>query len=128
MHYVGGMYRPRVLLVGLVVAISACGASKVTTAVQPAGTAAAPVASSSSAGAPASSAAATTAGGQAATSSTSLAGAAPASSTLPAATAATSTIATPSILKFSVPKVGGGTVNGSDYAGKPVAFWFWAPG
>jgi len=34
----------------------------------------------------------------------------------------------PDVLAFSAPRVGGGTISGADYAGRPVAFWFWAPG
>ncbi len=30
-------------------------------------------------------------------------------------------------LAFSAPRVGGGTINMADYAGKPVLLWFWAP-
>jgi hypothetical protein len=33
----------------------------------------------------------------------------------------------PDSLAFSAPRVGGGTVNLADYAGKPVLLWFWAP-
>lgn len=33
----------------------------------------------------------------------------------------------PDILDFTAPLVGGGELNGADYAGKPVAAWFWAP-
>jgi hypothetical protein len=33
----------------------------------------------------------------------------------------------PDSLAFSAPRVGGGTVNLGDYAGKPVLLWFWAP-
>jgi hypothetical protein len=35
--------------------------------------------------------------------------------------------AVPQILDFSAPLVGGGTLEGADLAGAPVAFWFWAP-
>jgi hypothetical protein len=35
--------------------------------------------------------------------------------------------ATPEILDFEAPLLGGGTLRGADYAGKDVAFWFWAP-
>ena len=53
----------------------------------------------------------------------------------PAASAAIATAAPPSSgqravpesLAFSAPRVGGGTVDMSDYAGKPVLLWFWAP-
>jgi hypothetical protein len=33
----------------------------------------------------------------------------------------------PEVLDFSAPSLGGGSVNGSDYVGKDVAIWFWAP-
>jgi len=33
----------------------------------------------------------------------------------------------PGVLDFSAPRVGGGTVEGADYAGKDLAIWFWAP-
>lgn len=39
----------------------------------------------------------------------------------------TPTAAVPDSLQFSVPLVGGGELDGSALAGKPVAFWFWAP-
>ena len=31
------------------------------------------------------------------------------------------------VLDFTAPALGGGTVDGSDYAGKDTAIWFWAP-
>jgi hypothetical protein len=31
------------------------------------------------------------------------------------------------LLDFTAPLVGGGTLRGSDYVGKDVAIWFWAP-
>ena len=31
------------------------------------------------------------------------------------------------VLRFSAPIVGGGELDGSTLAGRPVAFWFWAP-
>jgi hypothetical protein len=31
------------------------------------------------------------------------------------------------LLDFKAPKLGGGQVVGSDFAGKDVALWFWAP-
>ncbi len=34
---------------------------------------------------------------------------------------------TPDSLAFSAARVGGGTINLADYAGKPVLLWFWAP-
>jgi hypothetical protein len=44
-----------------------------------------------------------------------------------ATTIAPSTAAVPQSLAFSAPRVGGGTINLADYAGKPVLLWFWAP-
>lgn len=35
--------------------------------------------------------------------------------------------AIPEILEFEAPLLDGGTFRGADYAGKDVAFWFWAP-
>ena len=41
----------------------------------------------------------------------------------------TSVAATPTtILNFSAPVIGGGQLHaGDEFAGAPVAFWFWAP-
>ena len=33
----------------------------------------------------------------------------------------------PESLAFTAPRVGGGTINMADFAGKPVLLWFWAP-
>jgi hypothetical protein len=33
----------------------------------------------------------------------------------------------PEIYNFKTNKVGGGAVDGAEFAGKPTAFWFWAP-
>lgn len=33
----------------------------------------------------------------------------------------------PKVLRFTAPQLGGGTIEGADYAGRDVAFWFWAP-
>jgi hypothetical protein len=33
----------------------------------------------------------------------------------------------PAILDFEAPLVGGGTLDGAELAGAPVAVWFWAP-
>ncbi len=33
----------------------------------------------------------------------------------------------PEILDFEAPLVGGGTLDGAELAGAPVAVWFWAP-
>ena len=50
---------------------------------------------------------------------------------MPPATASNGTVANavsvPDVLAFSAPRVGGGTVDLADYAGKPVLLWFWAP-
>lgn len=35
--------------------------------------------------------------------------------------------AVPEALRFTAPLVGGGEFDGSTVAGRPVAFWFWAP-
>jgi hypothetical protein len=35
--------------------------------------------------------------------------------------------AVPDSLAFSAARVGGGTVDLGDYAGRPVLLWFWAP-
>jgi len=34
---------------------------------------------------------------------------------------------TAEVLRFSAPRLEGGTVEGEDYSGSDVAFWFWAP-
>ncbi len=31
------------------------------------------------------------------------------------------------VRSFSAPRLGGGTIDGEDYSGRDVAFWFWAP-
>ena len=31
------------------------------------------------------------------------------------------------VLRFSAPRLGGGTIEGEDFSGRDVAFWFWAP-
>jgi hypothetical protein len=43
------------------------------------------------------------------------------------ASVAQSAAAVPQALALSAPRVGGGTINLADYAGKPVLLWFWAP-
>ena len=35
--------------------------------------------------------------------------------------------AVPEALRFTAPLVGGGEFDGTTVAGRPVAFWFWAP-
>ena len=45
-------------------------------------------------------------------------------------TAEPTTVATSpsSLLTFTSPTVGGGQIDAASFIGKPVAFWFWAPG
>jgi hypothetical protein len=31
------------------------------------------------------------------------------------------------VLGFTAPRLGGGTIEGAEFAGRDVAFWFWAP-
>ena len=38
-----------------------------------------------------------------------------------------STPAATGVLAFSAPQLGGGTIEGADFSGRDVAFWFWAP-
>ena len=35
--------------------------------------------------------------------------------------------AAPAALQFSAPSVGGGAIDFTQFAGKPVVLWFWAP-
>jgi hypothetical protein len=56
----------------------------------------------------------------------------PSGTTPPAAEGTTpptprSTPATAEVLMFTAPRLGGGTIEGADFAGRDVAFWFWAP-
>ncbi|HQY15852.1 MAG: hypothetical protein ACH37H_16200 [Ilumatobacteraceae bacterium] len=44
-----------------------------------------------------------------------------------ASTAAGGAEGVPAVLNFSAPLVGGGEFSGAAMAGRPVAFWFWAP-
>ena len=50
-----------------------------------------------------------------------------ATSVAPATSGAQPTNISPT-LQFTAARLDGGTIQGADYAGKPVAFWFWAPG
>ena len=43
------------------------------------------------------------------------------------ATSPTADRSTPAVLRFTAPRLGGGTIDGEDLAGRDVAFWFWAP-
>jgi hypothetical protein len=36
-------------------------------------------------------------------------------------------LAVPALLQFSSPMVDGGSLDARTFAGKAVAFWFWAP-
>lgn len=36
-------------------------------------------------------------------------------------------IPAPGELRFTAPRLGGGQINGAEYAGRDVAIWFWAP-
>ncbi len=62
----------------------------------------------------------------AACSSTPEAATVPSRSTAPA-TGASPGSAVPATLDFTAPRLGGGTLNGADYAGHDTAIWFWAP-
>ena len=48
-------------------------------------------------------------------------------STVAASVAAPPVVDVPAALDFRAPLVGGGEFDGASYAGRPVAFWFWAP-
>jgi hypothetical protein len=48
-----------------------------------------------------------------------------AATTAPSSSQASGAI--PEVLDFTAPRLGGGTVEGADYAGKDTAIWFWAP-
>ncbi len=57
------------------------------------------------------------------------AGSVPAALTPAALTPADTTpTASADLLAFTAPLVGGSQLNAATLAGKPVAFWFWAPG
>jgi phosphate-selective porin len=89
---------------GLLLTLASCGSSKAVTTAAPAAPAAAPAAT------------------------TVKAAATPAATTAkPAAASAAPAGALPEIYNFKTNKVGGGAVDGADFAGKPTAFWFWAP-
>jgi hypothetical protein len=49
-----------------------------------------------------------------------------ADATTPPATDRSTPPAAP-VLAFTAPRLGGGTIEGADFAGRDVAFWFWAP-
>jgi curli biogenesis system outer membrane secretion channel CsgG len=58
---------------------------------------------------------------------TTVAPAAAPATTQPAAAPPAPAAAVPEIYNFKTNKVGGGAVDGAEFAGKPTAFWFWAP-
>jgi hypothetical protein len=72
---------------------------------------------------------AVTIGGQATSGTSPAAGTQPAGGTQGDGTAASTGAAggVPTALQFRAPLVGGGEFDGTSAAGKPVAFWFWAP-
>ena len=39
----------------------------------------------------------------------------------------TAPAAVPEVLDFTADRLGGGTIEGAQYAGAPLAIWFWAP-
>jgi hypothetical protein len=53
--------------------------------------------------------------------------ASPSASTVPPSRSVAGPTGVPEVLDFTAPSLGGGSVNGSDYVGKDVAIWFWAP-
>lgn len=44
-----------------------------------------------------------------------------------AAGSVVSSVPVPEVLDFTADRLGGGTIEGADYAGSPLAIWFWAP-
>ena len=48
-------------------------------------------------------------------------------STVAGSVAEAPVVEVPAALDFRAPLVGGGEFDGAKYAGRPVAFWFWAP-
>ena len=48
-------------------------------------------------------------------------------SSAPAVTGSSVDAGAPKLLQFAAPLVGGGEFDGTSVAGRPVAFWFWAP-
>jgi hypothetical protein len=95
---------------GVLLTLASCGSSKAVTTAAPAAAPAATTAAPAATTVPA----ATTA--------------APAATTAaPAAGSPAPAAAVPEIYNFKANKVGGGAVDGAEFAGKPTAFWFWAP-
>jgi hypothetical protein len=54
-------------------------------------------------------------------------GAASTATPAPAGDVAAAPSGVPAVLDFTAPLVGGGEYSGALAAGKPTAFWFWAP-
>ncbi|MCE9623133.1 MAG: hypothetical protein K8R99_12385 [Actinomycetia bacterium] len=52
---------------------------------------------------------------------------APATAPAPLATSDAGNASAPAALQFSAPAVGGGAIDFTQFAGKPVVLWFWAP-
>jgi hypothetical protein len=96
---------------GVLLTLASCGSSKTVNTAAPAAAPAATTVKAATTGVTAAAPAVSTA--------------APAASTTLAA--ATPAAALPEIYNFKANKVGGGAVDGAEFAGKPVAFWFWAP-
>ena len=51
----------------------------------------------------------------------------PSATAVPPSESVAGPVPVPEVLDFSAPRLGGGAVEGSDYAGKDLAIWFWAP-
>ena len=51
----------------------------------------------------------------------------PSATAVPPSGSVAGPITVPEVLDFSAPRLGGGAVEGSDYVGKDLAIWFWAP-
>ena len=115
-----------VTLASAVLALAACGDDSASSSVGAAqGTITNATAAPAIGAAPSSSAPATSIATGVATT-----GAAATTTAAPVTTGATTPppVAVPEVLRFQAARIGGGTVDAAAYAGKPVAFWFWAPG
>ncbi len=107
----------------LALGVTSCGASPKSSSPATSGgaTTAATTATAGTATAGTATAATATAASTAATTAT----AGSAAATNANATAAANIV--PAVLQFTAPLVGGGQFEGASVAGRPVAFWFWAP-
>lgn len=110
------------LIVGVLALASACGGGT-TESTAPAAAPAGTAATADSQGA-APSSQAPPAAASAGTDATVAEAAAPSTE----GTAASEMAEVPEVLMFSTVDLTGAPVDGASYAGKPVAFWFWAPG